>query len=409
MTEDDCKDIHNDGETTVNVKNNTETEKVNVNKSSPDSKTKSSVTDKTTEHIRRSPRERRQTQTFRTEDTHPHVKTQMNIPKGDGMQLGGIAYIKTMLDHVSADDEALKGLHKCLYHVVGHKVNRKRHLREWSGLPGSNHDDSLKKFRTFLSSSKTISTLKQMCKICGLEQTGKKGDQVERLACFLVRPKDMKKTAQDSSDKKKGIPKSAGFRRSPRNTLKTYDDENGDCHDNTAIAAGNSETDRHSYNKNEVICDKDCSSAQNKEKNKKYSKIETRTDSTNDKEETDNLQKQAVQISKSSDNAEILTEQLVNRHEKGEYTEEADRQSDKSAGAQPENIVTVHESITPQRIEVTVDVGDDRRHPSQAAHRCDLSHYSQIASAEEKKHLNEGQAKELETGDESKSAAMATN
>ncbi|CAM9361708.1 unnamed protein product, partial [Hapterophycus canaliculatus] len=102
--------------------------------------------------------------------------------------LADVPIVPVNLNKIDADHDLLKAFHSFLYGVVGKKTVRKKNIRSFSGFPEDDDRDARVKK---LSESKkwTVSALKDLCTLLGLDKSGgKKGDVVDRIVDFLTSP-----------------------------------------------------------------------------------------------------------------------------------------------------------------------------------------------------------------------------
>ncbi|CAL4067657.1 unnamed protein product [Meganyctiphanes norvegica] len=156
---------------------------------------------------------------------------------GSGTALGEIAYIEQTLNKEIQDD--LKKLHSVCFGRTGDKLTARKHLKQFNGLTFVKDDE--KYIAKLNNMDRFVSTdLKNMCRILGLERSGKKPELIVRVLDFLLKPEDSGKTVVSSKKKRKSKSGSkkrsdTGKKRGPRKS-KGGDTENDDTANDDSTA-----------------------------------------------------------------------------------------------------------------------------------------------------------------------------
>eukprot|EP01038_Epipyxis_sp_PR26KG_P014880 gene14880-20011_t len=142
-------------------------------------------------------RERKQT-TFYTAPITVDKPKSVTSGTGKGVSLGDLEYFNKEIEKLKGDNEVLKSLHGLLFNTPGKKGFVKRNLRTFNGFPDDvNQDQKIAKI-TEKKKVWTVSLLKSVCGILGLEKSGDRSEIILRLVEYLMCPRETKKTKSPS-------------------------------------------------------------------------------------------------------------------------------------------------------------------------------------------------------------------
>lgn len=155
------------------------------------------------------PRERKATNflgTSASDTDGPKKKTAVALGQGKGVLLGDYSFFTEQLSKVKGDSEVVKALHSLIYGKPGKKLESKKELRAFNGLPNDDKDpDHNKVIVKVLEKKKqwTVSLLKEALGLFGCEKGGDREELVKRLVQYLALPKIVKKENNSASGKKR--------------------------------------------------------------------------------------------------------------------------------------------------------------------------------------------------------------
>lgn len=148
-----------------------------------------------------SKRERKPTVLFSVESA-PKSNNNEEIKQGLGINLADNDHFCKQLERVkTSDSEVLRLFHTLLYGREGKKSERKKYLKKFSGFPEGSDP---KKYIDIVTNRKsfTVSILKEILGLLGLEKGGTREDLIEKLVGYLSKPYAVKQASKESKPKK---------------------------------------------------------------------------------------------------------------------------------------------------------------------------------------------------------------
>lgn len=162
---------------------------------------------------------------------------------GSGIALGQYDFFCQKLDKVKSDDEALKLLHMLFYNRKGKRVETKKNIRIFNGFDSNTTKEELVEK---ITSKKqwSISILKDILELCGLEKSGNRTDLIDRLATYLLNPWIVRASSGKSNTPGKRRISSSGSKKksSKSDEIDDVDDIFGEDFDEETLQSKKSKT-----------------------------------------------------------------------------------------------------------------------------------------------------------------------
>ena len=119
------------------------------------------------------------------------------VERGEGEKLKNLEYVATEINRRSGRDQVLSILHRVLFgHLPVSGTLCKETLLKFSGIPVPEESDTkegrrkiVKKYRSRIEDMR-MSILRDMCRVCNIDQQGEREEVVKRLVQFLIKPKE---------------------------------------------------------------------------------------------------------------------------------------------------------------------------------------------------------------------------
>lgn len=145
-------------------------------------------------------RSRKQTSFFEVKEVH--IK-KAAVVEGAGIKLADNPHFCQELERVKGDSDVCKALHSLLFGVVGKKLEIKKNLRAFSGLPAGASKEEKKAKILDRKKVWTMSLIKEALGLFGLEKAGDKEVVVTRLVDYIAEPTYTKSASAPGSGKKR--------------------------------------------------------------------------------------------------------------------------------------------------------------------------------------------------------------
>eukprot|EP00127_Corallochytrium_limacisporum_P001441 Clim_evm3s56 gene=Clim_evmTU3s56 len=150
--------------------------------------------------------------------TPQKVETKLEIAEGSGLALREIENIEMQIDRTKADE--LTEVHRLLFKVPGKQLERKKHIRAFSGIPhDEKHEKEVERIEKKLMFY-TMKGLSELTRLFDLKSTGGKEEVIKRIMVFLEKPQAEHGSRSIVKPKKRGKTKKKGSKKSKSKSKK---------------------------------------------------------------------------------------------------------------------------------------------------------------------------------------------
>jgi hypothetical protein len=139
---------------------------------------------------------------FYAAPTEKPKSKEVSFVGGDGIELGEYPLFCGMLDKYKSTDEKVKNLHHFLFGLYGRKLDVKKNIRKFSGFPqNTSREDKISSIAE-KKSVWTVSFLKSILEMCGLDKSGSRDYLILRLVDYMFCPSVRKSPSVDRKSRK---------------------------------------------------------------------------------------------------------------------------------------------------------------------------------------------------------------